>query len=348
MNETYTQPAHERTYVKPRHPRVIRPGSSEITVHQVTSARTVLGPDSGPHSLLPGDSYQPQSTHRTVNRAPRRIRDRGTTDERGHLLTPVHALRSQPLTRSLISPAHRPPRGLPHRVKNQGISETPGRHAALLTWTGKYAQRPPRPAPAGPDRPTPSAHPSPRIMSMNPTRTGCGGRAPPRRKTSPLSRSPRPSRNLRFSAFNRRISASSSLVVPSRCPASISACTTHRRRLSAPTPSWRATTAIALDVDGYSPRGPRHKPHSTLTHHRINLPGHEPILPAQPQNGAATNPGRFRSSQKNSSTPAPSHPRPNAVTPSTHGPTTTTTIDPTPPAATSPRPHASTPTSTTS
>src|SRR5690606_19594750 len=41
------------------------------------------------------------------------------------------------------------------------------------------------------------------------------------------------SRSLRFSAFNRRISACSSLVCPWRSPASISACTTHRRNDSA-------------------------------------------------------------------------------------------------------------------
>lgn len=62
------------------------------------------------------------------------------------------------------------------------------------------------------------------------------------------------SRSRLFSAFNRRISACSSVDCPSRFPASISAWTTHRRSDSAPAPSCRATAAIAFAFEDYSAR----------------------------------------------------------------------------------------------
>src|SRR5699024_4122462 len=60
------------------------------------------------------------------------------------------------------------------------------------------------------------------------------------------------SRRRRFSAFNRLISASSSVVVPSRSPVSTWAWTTQRRTVSFPRPSCLATAAAAAVKDGYS------------------------------------------------------------------------------------------------
>src|SRR5674476_129623 len=53
-------------------------------------------------------------------------------------------------------------------------------------------------------------------------------------------------------ALSALISASSALVGPCRCPESTWACSTHRRTLSPPTPSFLATAADAAVNDAYS------------------------------------------------------------------------------------------------
>ena len=60
-------------------------------------------------------------------------------------------------------------------------------------------------------------------------------------------------RSSAFSFFSSRISASSSLVFPGRCPPSISARRTHLRRVSGePIPSLSAIERIASNSEGYS------------------------------------------------------------------------------------------------
>src|SRR5699024_9133354 len=63
------------------------------------------------------------------------------------------------------------------------------------------------------------------------------GSSSPAKKVVAAFRIATSSRSLRFSVLRRLISAASSLVWPSRSPASISAWITQRRRDSAPTPS---------------------------------------------------------------------------------------------------------------
>jgi hypothetical protein len=76
----------------------------------------------------------------------------------------------------------------------------------------------------------------------------------PTKKLVAARRIATPSRRRVFSAFSRLISAWSTEVTPSRVPSSISACSTHRRTDSCPTPIWRATAADAAVNDGYSDR----------------------------------------------------------------------------------------------
>src|SRR5674476_1137195 len=80
------------------------------------------------------------------------------------------------------------------------------------------------------------------------------GSSSPAKKVAAAFKIATSSRSRRFSAFNRRISSDSSLVTPSRCPASISAWITHRRTDSFPTPTCLATACDAAVNVGYSPR----------------------------------------------------------------------------------------------
>lgn len=66
-----------------------------------------------------------------------------------------------------------------------------------------------------PDVPRCPAFPSARIASMKPIISGCGGSSSPK-KVAAAFKIATSSRDLRFAAFNRRISSDSSLVTPSR------------------------------------------------------------------------------------------------------------------------------------
>lgn len=98
------------------------------------------------------------------------------------------------------------------------------------------------------------------------------------------------SRSRAFSAFNRRISSRSALVIPSRSPASTWACTSQRRTLvetpsCLPTaPSGRRHRRIVLLMLGDQ----AHRPGPQL---RIDLPRHNYILPTQ---GCGIKPGALQ------------------------------------------------------
>jgi len=80
-------------------------------------------------------------------------------------------------------------------------------------------------------------------------------------------------------------------VTPSRVPSSISACSTHLRTDSWPTPTWRATAADAVVSDGYCDRCSRTKWTARSRSAGSILFGMTYILPTQKD--AASNPGRF-------------------------------------------------------
>jgi len=88
----------------------------------------------------------------------------------------------------------------------------------------------------------------------NPMITGCGGRVPPTKKDVAAFSTATSSRSRRFSDFSFLISSNSSLVTPSRRPASTSACTPHPRTVSRPRPSCLDTASAAAVTDGYSCR----------------------------------------------------------------------------------------------
>ena len=103
--------------------------------------------------------------------------------ERGHLPPAVEAFWGQP--------AHGPARSTV-QARSRTASMTSASlmvRAATGRWVapraGRSARRPGSPAHAGPGRSTRPREPSARSSSMNATISGCGGRAPPRRKSRP-------------------------------------------------------------------------------------------------------------------------------------------------------------------
>ncbi|SHK45710.1 hypothetical protein SAMN04488576_1571, partial [Bacillus sp. cl25] len=271
------------------HPGVIRPRRGEVPVQQVTGTDPVLGGDRGASALVAADPRQPERPHGAIHRATRRAGDRGAADQRGHLPPPIETFRGQ-------RPLHPPvafdggPRGIADRIDDQCVGDRPGSHDALPKGPigargdllALLAQDPADRL----DRVTLSSH---RVDEAQ--HQWLRGSSSPTKKLVAAFKIATSSRSRLFSALSRLISACSTLVTPSRVPSSISACSTHRRTDSWPTPTWRATAADAAVSDGYSGRCSRTSRTARSRNAGSIFFGMTYILPTQKD--AASNLGRF-------------------------------------------------------
>src|SRR5699024_8201446 len=151
-----------------------------------------------------------------------------------HFAAPIQAFRSQ---LALTGFRTRLPGNITDRVDHVGVGDRASCHCPSWVFPGPVGSR-------GDPTALLAQDPTDRLDRMPLSPHGVDkthdhrlrGSSSPAKKLVAARKIATSSRRREFSVFRRLISACSSLLTPSRSPASISACSTHRRRLSWPTP----------------------------------------------------------------------------------------------------------------
>src|SRR5450759_1357081 len=230
-------------------PDPVRRRRCEVPVQQVAGPHAVLGRDRGPGALVAAHPGQAQQAHRTVHRPGRRCGDQGAPQVGRHLATPIQTLRGQPAHPVLVEG----PGDLLHRVHDQRVAHGPGRDRSTGLIPGPVGPRGDLAALLAQDPADRLDRVALAALDVDEAHhQRLRGSSSPAKKTVAAFKIALSSSSRRTAALSALISASSALVGPCRSPESTWACSTHRRTLSPPTPSFLATAADAAVNDAYS------------------------------------------------------------------------------------------------
>src|SRR5215216_853022 len=223
-------------------PDPVRRWGGEVAVEQVIGPAAVLGRDGGADLLAAAHPLDAENAHTPIDGAGSDIRESAAAKIRSHLPPAIQALWGEPTPTVRVGGEP----GVEDGVDYRRVADRPG------CW---LPRRPPGPIGARGDLAALlTQYSADRLDRIALSLQGVDeshdqrfrGSSSPAKKVVAARRISTSSRSRRFSALSRLISANSSLVTPSRSPASTCAWRHHPRKVSLLIPSRRPTASHDL------------------------------------------------------------------------------------------------------